>query len=167
MLCVLSRFSHVWLFATLWTVDCQPSLSMGFSKENTGVGFHALLQGIILTQELSPHFSCLLLWQADSLPLAPPRKLVMSRSNSSQIGNGTSTTEHEKDKRGGVSYVTLLPTSSITVIISTAPSGHTHGLVNWGPLWAADTSGKIWVWKSTGGVCSFWKWAAASLHPHY
>ena len=31
--CVLSRFSHVWLFATLWTVACQALLSMGFSRQ--------------------------------------------------------------------------------------------------------------------------------------
>ena len=30
---ILSRFSHVWLFETLWTVDCQASLSMGFSRQ--------------------------------------------------------------------------------------------------------------------------------------
>ena len=31
--CVLSCFSHVQLFATLWTVACQASLSMGFSRQ--------------------------------------------------------------------------------------------------------------------------------------
>ena len=35
--CVLTCFSHVQLFATLWTVACQTPLSMGFSKqENWG-----------------------------------------------------------------------------------------------------------------------------------
>ena len=29
---VLSRFSHVWLFVTLWTVAHQAPLSMGFSR---------------------------------------------------------------------------------------------------------------------------------------
>ena len=29
---VLSRFSHVQLFATLWTVACQAPLSMGFPR---------------------------------------------------------------------------------------------------------------------------------------
>ena len=28
--CMLSRFSHVQLFATLWTIACQAPLSMGF-----------------------------------------------------------------------------------------------------------------------------------------
>ena len=31
--CMLSRFSHVQLFATLWTAACQAPLSMGFSKQ--------------------------------------------------------------------------------------------------------------------------------------
>ena len=30
---VLSHFSHVWLFVTLWTVACQAPLSMGFSRQ--------------------------------------------------------------------------------------------------------------------------------------
>ena len=37
--------------------------------KNTGVGCHALLQRIFPTQRLSPHFLCLLLFQAGSLPL--------------------------------------------------------------------------------------------------
>ena len=32
-LCVLSHFSHVWRFATPWTVACQAPLSMGFSRQ--------------------------------------------------------------------------------------------------------------------------------------
>ena len=31
--CVLSHFSHVWLFVTLWTLALQASLSMGFSRQ--------------------------------------------------------------------------------------------------------------------------------------
>ena len=31
--CMLSCFSHVQLCAVLWTVACQASLSMGFSKQ--------------------------------------------------------------------------------------------------------------------------------------
>ena len=31
--CVLSRFSHVWLCATPWTVACQAPLSMRFSRQ--------------------------------------------------------------------------------------------------------------------------------------
>ena len=31
--CILSCFCRVWLFATPWTVACQASLSMGFSRQ--------------------------------------------------------------------------------------------------------------------------------------
>ena len=31
--CMLSRFSHVWLCVTLWTVAFQAPLSMGFSRQ--------------------------------------------------------------------------------------------------------------------------------------
>ena len=30
---VLSRFIRVWLFVTLWTIDCQAPLSVGFSRQ--------------------------------------------------------------------------------------------------------------------------------------
>ena len=44
---VLSHFSHVWLFATLWTMAHQDPLSMGFSRQENwrGLGCCALLQG--------------------------------------------------------------------------------------------------------------------------
>uniref|UniRef100_A0A4W2CP53 von Willebrand factor C domain containing 2 like n=1 Tax=Bos indicus x Bos taurus TaxID=30522 RepID=A0A4W2CP53_BOBOX len=50
--CVLSRFSHVQLFANL---ACQAPLYTGFSSKNTGVGCCALLQGIFPPQELNPY----------------------------------------------------------------------------------------------------------------
>ena len=42
--------------------------------KNTGVGCHALLQGVFLTQGLNPRILHLLHWQAGSLPLVPPGK---------------------------------------------------------------------------------------------
>ena len=39
--------------------------------KNTGVGCHALLQGIFPTQGSNTHLSCLQHWQAGSLPLVP------------------------------------------------------------------------------------------------
>ena len=38
--------------------------------KNTGVGCHALLQGIFPTQKSNPGLLCLLYWQVSSLPLA-------------------------------------------------------------------------------------------------
>ena len=51
---VLSHFSHIQLFVTLWTVAHQAPLSRGFPGKNTGVGCHFLLQGIFLTQGSNP-----------------------------------------------------------------------------------------------------------------
>ena len=54
--CVLSCFSRVWLFATL--MDCSPpgsSVHRDSLGKNTGMGYHALLQGIFPTQGSSPH----------------------------------------------------------------------------------------------------------------
>ena len=42
--------------------------------KKTGVGYHAFLQGIFLTQGSNWHLLCLLHWQAGSLPLVPPGK---------------------------------------------------------------------------------------------
>ena len=46
--------------------------------KNTGVGCHALLEGIFLTQGSNPYLLCLLPWQAGSVPLEPPGKPLTS-----------------------------------------------------------------------------------------
>ena len=43
--CVLSHFSCVWLFATLWSIARWAPLSMGSSRQENWVGCHSLLQG--------------------------------------------------------------------------------------------------------------------------
>ena len=59
--------------------DCDPmdhSLPSSSVRDspgkNTGVGCHALLQGIFPTQRLNLHLLCLLDWQVGSLPFMPP-----------------------------------------------------------------------------------------------
>ena len=52
--CILSHFSCVRLFATPWTVPHQTPLSMGFSRQEFWSGFHAILQGVFLTQRIKP-----------------------------------------------------------------------------------------------------------------
>ena len=42
--------------------------------KNTGVGCHAFLQGIFLTQQPNLHLLNFLHWQVSSLPLVPPVK---------------------------------------------------------------------------------------------
>ena len=75
--CVQSHFSRVRLLATPWTIAHQAPLSTGFSRQEiTGVGYHALLWGIFLTQESKLYLLCLLHWQESSLPLVPPGKTL-------------------------------------------------------------------------------------------
>ena len=69
--CVLSRFSRVRLFATLWTVAHQAPLSMGILQARTlewvtMSSFRASFHPRDRTQ-----VSCLLHWQVSSLPPAP------------------------------------------------------------------------------------------------
>ena len=62
---VLSHFSRVWSFATLW-LFCLTRLFCPWDSpgKNTGVGCHAHLQGILPIQGLNPHFLCLQHWFA-------------------------------------------------------------------------------------------------------
>ena len=69
--------SHVWLFATLWTIAHQASLSMDFPGKNTGMGCHFLLQGIFPAQGSNPRllhllqigsqivYNCITSWEID------------------------------------------------------------------------------------------------------
>ena len=68
--CVPSRFSHVRFFVILWTVWHQAPLS----RQEYWSGLPYPLQGIFPIQGLNLRLLCLLHWQVDSLPLAPPGK---------------------------------------------------------------------------------------------
>ena len=63
---LLSRFSHVQLFATPGTVAYQALMSMGFSRQEYWSGLPFLLQGIFPNQWLNPSPAL----QRDSLPLS-------------------------------------------------------------------------------------------------
>ena len=54
--CILSHLSRVWLFVTPWTMACQASLSMGFSRRECWRCCHSLVQGIFPTQGLNLDF---------------------------------------------------------------------------------------------------------------
>ena len=54
--CMLSRFSHVQLFAALWTEPTRLLCPWDSPDKNTGVGCHALLQRIFLTQGSNQSF---------------------------------------------------------------------------------------------------------------
>ena len=72
---MLSCFSCVWLFETLWIVAHQAPLSMGFSRQE----YTPSSKGSSWSLRDWIHISCLLHWQAGSLPLTSPwqRHLLM------------------------------------------------------------------------------------------
>ena len=72
--CVLSRFSRVQLFGTLWTVTCQAPLSMGFSRQEYWSWLLCPPPGDLPTQESNPGLLSLLHWQVGCLPLMPSGK---------------------------------------------------------------------------------------------
>ena len=69
---VLSPFSRVPLFVTLWTVAHQVPLSTGFSKQESWSGLPRPFPGDLTDPGIEPTSLCLLHWQGGSLPLAPP-----------------------------------------------------------------------------------------------
>ena len=70
----VKSLSHVWLYATPWTVACQAPLSMGFSRQKYWSGLLCHLPGDLPNPGIGPSLFPLLHWQAGSLPLAPPGK---------------------------------------------------------------------------------------------
>ena len=57
---VLGRFGHLWLFVTLWTIGCQISLSVEFSRQEYWGGLSFPLPGDLPTQGSNPQPVCLL-----------------------------------------------------------------------------------------------------------
>ena len=74
---MLSHFGYVQLFATLWTIVCQASLSMGFSRQKYWSGLPFPPPGDLPNRDWTS-VSCLLYWQAGSLQQAPSGKPMVN-----------------------------------------------------------------------------------------
>ena len=70
----LQRVKHDWATELNWTIACHAPVSMEFSRQEYWSGLHFPLQGLFPTQGSNAALLCLLHWQTDSLPLAPPGK---------------------------------------------------------------------------------------------
>ena len=68
--CVLSHFSRVRLFATLWTVAHQVSLSMGFSRQEHWSSLPFLVPGELPDPGTEPESPAAPVLQADSFLLS-------------------------------------------------------------------------------------------------
>ena len=70
--CMLSHFSQIWLFVTLWTVALQAPLSVGFSKARILEWVAKLSsRGSSWPRDWTHVSLCFLHWQVGSLPLVP------------------------------------------------------------------------------------------------
>ena len=68
--CVLSHFIPVQLFATLWIIAHQASLSMGFSRQEHYSGLPCPPPGDLFDPGIKPSTLAAPALQADSLPLS-------------------------------------------------------------------------------------------------
>ena len=93
LMCMLSCFSCVWLFATLWTVTSRLLCSWDSPGKNTGEGCHALLQGIFPTQGLNPmsyalagrFFTTSATWEISNCVIQANTVLNLPQLNSSSL----------------------------------------------------------------------------------
>ena len=81
----VKSFSHVRLFATLWTVACQAPLSMEFSRQKYWIGLPFPSPRDLPDPGIEPRSPAL---QADSLPSQPPGKL--KKTGKTQISDSSS-----------------------------------------------------------------------------
>ena len=73
--------SRVRLFATAWIEVSQAPLSMEFSRQEYWNGLPCPPPGDLLDLGIELHLLRFLQWQADSLPLVPPRKYKCTKTH--------------------------------------------------------------------------------------
>ena len=95
----VKSLSHVWLFATPWTVACQAPLSMGFSRQEYWSRLPFPSPGNLSNPGIEPRSSAL---QADTLTSEPPGK---PKSSSNYL------------KKGKVNLIAFYLTQHITISI--------------------------------------------------
>ena len=71
-MCMLSYFSHVWLFATPWTVALQAPQSMGFSRKEYWSGLQCSPTGGLPHPEIEPASLSSPALAVGSVSLVPP-----------------------------------------------------------------------------------------------
>ena len=84
--------------------------------KNTGVGCHALLQGIFPAQGSNLCFSRLQYWQAGSLPLAPPGKPAWITAQSFLVKDLASVRKHSHRLWGLSAFLQMLRVSAVITL---------------------------------------------------
>ena len=102
---VCCLFSHVRLFATPWTAARQLLCPWDSPGKNTGMGCHALLQGIIPTQGSNLPLLSFLHWRVGSLPVAPPGDPGLAMGEAAEEEEGLKSGESEPEGLGSASVL--------------------------------------------------------------
>ena len=76
---VLSHFSCIRLFVTLWTIAYKAPLSMAFSRKESWSGLPCARPGDLPDPGIEPASFMSLAWHVGSLPLVPPGKSIRFR----------------------------------------------------------------------------------------
>ena len=84
---VLSCFSHVQLFTTLWTIAHQAPLSMGFSRQEHRSGLPCHPPGDLPNPETEPMSLMSPAFVGNSLPLAPPGNPQLVAGKQAQVSH--------------------------------------------------------------------------------
>ena len=79
--CLLSWFSHLQLFVTLWSVTCQSHLSMGFSRHECWSGLPRPPPWDLPDPSTEPTSLTCPALAASSLPLVPPGKSIHTHAH--------------------------------------------------------------------------------------
>ena len=85
--------SHVWFFATPWSVACQAPLSMEFSRQEYWSGLPRPSPGNLPDPGIEPRSPTL---QADSLPSEPPGKPIKKEGGDKNRGRVLGGTNYQE-----------------------------------------------------------------------
>ena len=140
LLCSVHVYSvMIQFFMTPWTVACQAPLSMGFPRQEYGMGCDFLLPGIFPSQISNLCLLCLLHRQADSLPLShlgSPHYVLYSSSM-----NWMMPTHIEKRNLYSVYWFIQMLTSSRNILTDTLRNNVSPAI--WAPLNPVKLTHKI------------------------
>ena len=106
--CMLSHFSCVWLFVTLWTVACQAPLSMGFSMQEYWSGLPCPPPGDLHDPVIEPISPATPALQGDSLPLSHMGSPVLHWGILKAVPIMLPSAEHESSISPHLHYLWLL-----------------------------------------------------------
>ena len=162
---MLSRFT---VCPTLCNpMDCRLICPWDSPGKNTGVGCHALLQGIFLTWGSNRCLLCILHWQAGSLPLALPGKPL----SPSSLALLSSPILRLNPPRQGPSSLPITPPDPGTLPpLSLLELAELCVGLRYFPLCSSDTSCPLVLYLAAlclwGRGLSFWEYTLIILFSH-